>query len=251
MSPSFGQDLDGLLRTTPSPGPEPPDDGPGFGRTLLLIGGLGAIGGTAIGLHGVLRPGPTGTGEVLQVVATALKVPALFLGSVLVTLPSFYVFNALLGPGLGWRVLARTSLRGVTVMLAVLASLAPIIVFFEVGTSSYAFIKVLVAAGGLVSGLLGVRWLRSSLDSSMPSVSRSVPSPDDLDSPAWRPATAPAGGRWLIWIWITLFAFVGSQMAWILRPFIGSPDTPFTWFRPAGGTLLQDLGRTVLELLGG
>lgn len=247
MSPSLGHDLDGLLRTTPSPGPEPPDDGPGFGRILLLIGGLGAIAGTAIGLHGVLQPGPAGTGDALQVVATALKVPALFLGSVLVTLPSFYVFNALLGPGLGWRMLTRTSLRGVTVMLAVLASLAPIIVFFEVGTTSYAFIKLLVAAGGLVSGLLGVRWLRSTLDSSMSPVSRPVLSPDDLESPAWR----PAGGRWLIWIWITLFAFVGSQMAWILRPFIGSPDTPFTWFRPAGGTLLQDLGRTMLELLGG
>ena len=31
--------------------------------------------------------------------------------------------------------------------------------------------------------------------------------------------------------WMVLFALVGSQMAWVLRPFIGDPSAPFAFFR--------------------
>jgi hypothetical protein len=31
--------------------------------------------------------------------------------------------------------------------------------------------------------------------------------------------------------WVFLFALVGAQMGWVMRPFIGSPELPFTWFR--------------------
>jgi hypothetical protein len=36
-------------------------------------------------------------------------------------------------------------------------------------------------------------------------------------------------------IWTLVFALVGAQMSWVLRPFIGSPDMPFTWFREQQG----------------
>ena len=32
-------------------------------------------------------------------------------------------------------------------------------------------------------------------------------------------------------IWIVIFAFVASQLAWNLRPFVGSRDLPFELFR--------------------
>ena len=32
-------------------------------------------------------------------------------------------------------------------------------------------------------------------------------------------------------IWILVFGLVGAQMGWVLRPFVGSPTTPFTFFR--------------------
>ena len=28
-----------------------------------------------------------------------------------------------------------------------------------------------------------------------------------------------------------LFGVVGAQMGWVLRPFLGNPNVPFTWFR--------------------
>ena len=32
--------------------------------------------------------------------------------------------------------------------------------------------------------------------------------------------------------WIVIYALVGLQMAWLLRPFIGAPGSEFAWFRP-------------------
>lgn len=65
----------------------------------------------------------------------------------------------------------------------------------------------------------------------------------------------PAGQRpasmGLLYIWIMLFGFVGTQLAWTLRPFFGDPGQPFGVFREIGGTFYADLLRTIGQLLGG
>jgi len=40
-------------------------------------------------------------------------------------------------------------------------------------------------------------------------------------------------------IWIIVFGLVGAQMAWVLRPFIGNPALPFTWFRPPSSNFFE------------
>jgi hypothetical protein len=54
----------------------------------------------------------------------------------------------------------------------------------------------------------------------------------------------------LLYIWILLFGFVGTQLAWTLRPFFGSPGAPFELFRDIGGTFYGDILRTLAALLG-
>ena len=54
----------------------------------------------------------------------------------------------------------------------------------------------------------------------------------------------------LLYIWILLFGFVGTQLAWTLRPFFGSPGMPFELFRDIGGTFYGDVLRTLGGLLG-
>ena len=54
----------------------------------------------------------------------------------------------------------------------------------------------------------------------------------------------------LLYIWILLFGFVGTQLAWTLRPFFGSPGIPFELFRDIGGTFYGDVFRTLGGLLG-
>ena len=51
-------------------------------------------------------------------------------------------------------------------------------------------------------------------------------------------------------IWVVVFALVGAQMSWVLRPFIGSPDMEFTWFRERQSNFFLDVIRSIGELFG-
>ena len=54
----------------------------------------------------------------------------------------------------------------------------------------------------------------------------------------------------LLYIWIVLFGFVGTQLAWTLRPFFGTPGKPFELFRDIEGTFYSDILGTLASLLG-
>ena len=62
--------------------------------------------------------------------------------------------------------------------------------------------------------------------------SAAVPPAPPGDWPALPPARRPASRITVVTrIWVIVFALVGAQMSWVLRPFIGSPTPPFEWFR--------------------
>lgn len=42
-------------------------------------------------------------------------------------------------------------------------------------------------------------------------------------------------------VWIVVFGLVGAQMAWVLRPFLGSPQHAFSWFRPRESNFFEAL----------
>jgi hypothetical protein len=52
----------------------------------------------------------------------------------------------------------------------------------------------------------------------------------------------------LLYIWIMLFGFVGTQLAWTLRPFFGSPDEGFALFRSIEGNFYAEILRTIGNL---
>jgi hypothetical protein len=52
----------------------------------------------------------------------------------------------------------------------------------------------------------------------------------------------------LLYIWILLFGFVGTQLAWTLRPFFGSPDKPFSLYRDIDGNFYAEIIRTISHL---
>jgi hypothetical protein len=62
-------------------------------------------------------------------------------------------------------------------------------------------------------------------------------------TPAQRPASMT-----LLHIWILLFGFVGTQLAWTLRPFFGSPGEPFALFRNIEGNFYAEIFRTIAHL---
>jgi hypothetical protein len=52
----------------------------------------------------------------------------------------------------------------------------------------------------------------------------------------------------LLYVWILLFGFVGTQLAWTLRPFFGSPGQPFGLYREIDGNFYAEIIRTLSHL---
>lgn len=69
-----------------------------------------------------------------------------------------------------------------------------------------------------------------------------------------RPVPRPVGqptppSMTLLYIWILLFGFVGTQLAWTLRPFFGSPNMKFSLYRDIDGNFYAEIFRTIADLL--
>lgn len=201
---------------------------------------------------------------VQQAFATIVKLPALFLFTLVVTFPSLYVFNALIGCRLTFHATLRLLIGAIAVHLAVAASLGPILGFFTVSTTSYTFIVLLNVVLLAIGGLVGLAFLLQTLrrmalqdevawtqnptppdESSSPLASGLPPgvrTPGPLDHPeTGYPDYILGSSRTIFRVWVIIYALVGAQMGWILRPFIGSPNMPFTWFRDRQGNFFQSV----------
>lgn len=222
---------------------------------LVLINLLGAIYGICMGLFSVTSGG---SGHAMQIVATAVKTPALFLLTLMVTFPSLYVFNALLGSRIllpsTWRLLVSS----LAVMLSILSSLGTVVAFFSFTTTSYPFMILLNVTVFSLAGVLGLSFLLQTLHRmsianvvSAPEQGREVPAlPEDNTGPLHKPTEqilAPQV-KLIFRIWVLVFGLVGAQMSWILRPFIGHPGQPFTWFRHTESNFFQAVFHAALAL---
>jgi hypothetical protein len=220
---------------------------PIFGLAVV-IDLLGLIYGACMGAFALTG---SGSGHFMQVPATMLKVPALFLLTLMVTLPSLYVFNALVGSRLTFPSVVRLLVGALAVTLAVLASIGPIVAFFSLSTISYHFMVLLNTAVFAIAGGLGLAFLLQTLHrmtiANTPAVRmRTEDMPAEAGTPMELGPIDPTPEHVLgphvktvFRIWVIVFGLVGSQMGWILRPFIGAPDQPFSWFRPKSGNFFQ------------
>src|SRR5271163_4360015 len=93
---------------------------------LAMLTLLGMSYGFCMSWYAVLRDDP----QYMQVVASMIKVPLLFFLTLLVTFPSLYVFNALIGSRLSFGSMLQLLMGSQAVLLAVLASFGPIVAFF-------------------------------------------------------------------------------------------------------------------------
>jgi hypothetical protein len=247
------------------------------GTTVLLIV-LGVIYGICMGSFALLH---TNGENAMQMVASAVKVPALFLLTLLVTFPSLYVFNAMVGSQLRFMANLRLLVAGLAVTLAVLASFGPITAFFSVSTTSYPFMKLLNVLAFAVAGGLGMMFLLQTLHRMTiadPLPARREPAPlTEPTSPTQpepmvvaeavplqrpflvepRSAIDAVPGvllgdhvKTVFRCWAILFGLVGAQMGWVLRPFIGSPNQPFSWFRPRQSNFFENIITTISALFG-
>jgi hypothetical protein len=253
-------------------------DAGGLAAMIVL---LGMIYGLCMGSYSLLKEVPETLNDPYmrykQLFATTFKVPALFLLTLLVTFPSLYVFNALIGSRLRLGSVLRLLVASLAVNLAVLASLGPIVLFFSLSTKSYPFIQLLNVVMFSVAGVLGLVFLLQTLhrltsigDATVKTGARlEMNEPvGDTDSPtppaqdagianSPSPLDMPTGQslgrhtRLVFGCWVVVFSLVGAQMGWVLRPFIGSPDLPFSWFRERRSNFFEAVLNAMEALLTG
>ncbi len=242
-------------------------DIPAAGLSGILTA-LGLFYGACMGAFAITG---SGNNDPRQIIASAIKVPALFLLTLAVTFPSLYVFNALVGSRLRAESLLRLLAAAVAVMMAVLASMGTIVLFFSFSTTSYPFMVLLNVLVFAIAGFLGLSFLLQTLHRisiaeqeartdalEHPPTDQAATFPDT--TPASAPARAPGAldrteghvlgphVRTVFNIWVIIFGLVGAQMGWILRPFIGDPTLPFRLFRPRVSNFFIDVMDKIKDL---
>lgn len=246
------------------------------GLTALLVV-LGALYGACMGAFALVsRWGtPTVTGGWVQMGYSAAKVPMLFFLTLLITFPSLYVFNALVGCRLAFAAVVRLLVAALGVTLAVLASFGTIVVFFSLCTTSYPFMVLLNVVMFAVAGLLGMNFLLQTLhrlaiarsgvaEAQAPAAGSDPtalpPQTPEVYPPPLPPAVNPGaldrtagqtvggGVRAVFAIWVLVFGLIGAQMGWVLRPFIGAPNAPVTFFRPREGNFFEAVANKISDL---
>lgn len=172
-----------------------------LGVGLLLTVAGGAAYGAAMGSFGDRLP---------QVLYSGIKVPLLLAATTLLAIPSFFVLNALLGLRDDFGAAARAVIGTQAAVAVILAALAPYTLLWYRTTGDY-------HEATLFNGLM---FLTASLSAQWVLRRRYAPL-----------IARDRRHRGALWAWVVTYSFVGIQMGWLLRPFVGDPARPAVFLR--------------------
>jgi hypothetical protein len=172
---------------------------------ILLLSGL--VYGAVMGSFRALAAQPQ---WLPQIVYSAVKVPLLLVATFVISLPSFYVLNSLLGLRQDFNQAVRALVAAQSGLAVILCSLAPLTLVWYASSADYR--DALLFNGGMFAAAsFAAQWLVRGY---------------------YRPLVARHRRHgWLLWCWLVVYTGVAIQMAWLLRPFIGSPDRPVQFLR--------------------
>ncbi|MEM9660336.1 MAG: hypothetical protein AAF961_18380 [Planctomycetota bacterium] len=197
-----------------------------MGRVLILFVGCGLLYGAVMGCYdgGVdVRP--------LQAFYSAIKVPLLFAASFAISLPSFFVLNTLAGVRGDFPEALRALMKTQAGIALILASLAPLTAVWYLSSTDYRLAKIFNLAMFALASLAG-QWLLRRRYAAL--------------------LQRNAVHRSLVRAWLVIYAFVGVQMAWIGRPFIGAPGMETRLLREgAWSNAYVHLAKVIWQTLGG
>lgn len=215
--------LDDMLRGRGVFSPEAPSHGRLKWLFILLLTS-GVFYGAVMGTFSGLTPG-----RFHQLLYSGVKVPLLLIVTFLLCLPSFFVVNTVAGLRDDFGQVLRAVVATQTGVTVVLAGLAPLTAFFYLSCSDY---RLALLFNGFMFFIATV---------SSQIIVRRYYRPLIRRSPTH---------RYLKAAWYVLYVFVGIQMAWVLRPFIGDPNAPVAFFRSdAWGNAYLIVGKLIIDAL--
>lgn len=170
--------------------------------------------GTLVGLSAMYGAAAGAYAGPIQAIATAVKLPFLFLATLAICFPGFFVIQVLVGSRLRLSQVLALVVGALALSAVLLAAVVPITVFFLLTGAGYHFLTLLHVAIVLGAGLLGMSALH-----------------EGLAFACEKRGVYPKKAMTIMKLWAVLFAFVGVQMAWNLQPFVGDRGRPFQLFR--------------------
>jgi len=178
--------------------------------------------------------------EPLQALFVAIKFPLILL----LTAFGNALLNGMLAPLLGLNISFRQSLLAVLMSFAIIAAIlgafAPLAAFLVwnappmtpdvKSTATYGFIKLVHVVVIAFAGVVGNARLFQLL--------------------VRLGGRRQVAGR-VLFAWLAVNLFLGSQLTWIARPFIGSPQLPVVFLRDTAfqGNFYENVFHTILSLL--
>jgi len=169
-----------------------------------------------------------------QALASMVKLPALYLMTLMICLPTLYFFNVFFGSRKPFGQYVALLLSAMAVISVLLFSFAPItLLFMTRTTNNYQFFKLLNVIIFSLTGFLGIKFFYEAMQAF---------SENELVGQETREK--------ILQLWLILYGLVGCQLGWTLRPFFGNPGMPFELFREMGGNFYLDILRALGEIFG-
>lgn len=170
----------------------------------------------------------------LQSLASGVKLMFLFLSSILICFPSFFVIQQVLGSKMSLRQMLFVVMSGLVLSSTIALSFSPIVILFQVTGGNYHFLQLLHVGIFIFSGIFGMRVMVEALKFACENK-----------------GIYPRIGVAIFRVWIIILAFVGIQIAWNLRPFLCNKDEEFKLFRQYEGNFYTAIVYSIQQLSSG
>jgi hypothetical protein len=204
----------------------------------------------ALACYGIVLGASSG---MLQAISSAIKLPILFLLTLAICLPTLYLFNLVFGARLSIQQAVALVLTAITVTSMLTLAFAPISLFFWITAPNYEFFKLLNVAILTLTGVVGLSFLRNGMRrmnalNAPVELAPIAASEDASAAPQPQRAEQPVNMS-LLNLWVVLYGFVGTQLAWTLRPFFGDPGKAFEIFRNIEGNFYVNILHSIASAL--
>ena len=170
--------------------------------------------------------------SLIQALVAGVKVMFLFISSLIICFPSFYIIQQILGSKMSFKQMIIIVLSGFVLAATITLSFVPIVIFFLLTGNNYHFLQLLHVGIFIFAGIFGVRLII-----------------DALKYACDKKNIYPQLGVTVFRVWIIILAFVGMQLSWNLRPFLSDKNEEFKLFRQYEGNFYTAIVYSVEQLL--
>ncbi len=190
-------------------------------RLILLFTGLTFLYGVIMGCYS----GPA------QAITAGVKVPVLFLLSLVICFPAFFVIQFILGSKMKLSHMFIIILSGYVLTGAIMVSFSPIIILFILTGGNYYFLQLLHIAVFALAGIFGMKTILDALKYSCEQKN-----------------VYPRTGVEVFRFWVVILAFVGIQLAWNMQPFLAEKTEGYSLFKKYKGNFYTAVIYSIQQL---